>query len=116
MPHINVFIPIKLSKAEEQNLVSGLGELIAIIPGKSEKGLMVSVNNSSPLYQGGTAQEKAAYLEVKLFKSCPRESKKEFAEKTIKLLENQLSIPAANIYINFFEVFDWAARGQLMDI
>jgi len=107
---------MKLEKDEEQKLVSRLGELITIIPGKSEKSLMVSINNDAPLYHGGVAPDKAAYLEIKLFKDCPRESKKEFAAGTIKMLEYEFSIPPKHIYINFFEVFDWAARGALMDV
>jgi phenylpyruvate tautomerase PptA (4-oxalocrotonate tautomerase family) len=116
MPHINVYNPMKLTKEEEQKLVSKLGELIAIIPNKDEKGLMVSVNSENHLYHGGEAQEKAFYLEIKIFKNCPRESKKEFASETIKMLEEEFCVPKAHIYINFFEVFDWAAGGRLMDI
>jgi hypothetical protein len=77
---------------------------------------MVSINNDSPLYHGGVAPEKAAYLEVKIFKDCPLESKKEFAAQAIKMLQKEFSIPEDHIYINFFEVFNWAARGQLMDV
>ncbi|MBI9105929.1 MAG: hypothetical protein JEZ04_04240 [Spirochaetales bacterium] len=116
MPHINAFIPMKLTKKDEQRLVSRLGELITIIPGKTEKGLMVSVNNDSPLYLGGVSQEKAAYLEIKIFKDCARDIKKELAAQTIKMLEDEFSIPKEHVYVNFFEVFDWAARGQLMDV
>jgi phenylpyruvate tautomerase PptA (4-oxalocrotonate tautomerase family) len=116
MPHINAFITTKLNKEDEQKLVSRLGELIAIIPGKTEKGLMVSINSDSPLYHGGVAREKAAYFEVKIFKDCSREIKKELAAEMIKMLEQDFLIPKEHIYINFFEVYNWAAGGKLMDV
>lgn len=96
MPHINVFIPMELSKVEE--------------------GLMVSFNSWKPLYHGGISREKAVYMEVKIFKDCSVESKKQFVIETMKMLATDLNVPKEHVYINFFEVFNWAAHGLLLDL
>ncbi len=116
MPHINVFIPMELDKDEEQKFVSKLGELITLIPGKVEEGLMVSFNSGKPLYHGGISRKKAVYMEVKIFKDCSVESKKQFVIETMKMLATDLNVPKEHVYINFFEVFNWAAHGLLLDL
>jgi phenylpyruvate tautomerase PptA (4-oxalocrotonate tautomerase family) len=116
MPHISVNVPMKLTVEKEKKMVSRLGELITLIPGKDEKGLMISINDGNKLYRGGIFRERAAYLEVKIFKDCSHESKKEFCARTIEMLVEEFSIPQEHIYVTFFEVFNWAAGGRLMDV
>ena len=43
MPYIDVNVSIKLSDQEKDNLKSKLGELISIIPGKTENVLMIGL-------------------------------------------------------------------------
>lgn len=114
MPHINVDLTKKLSPEKEQTLASRFGKLIPIIPGKKEARLMISIHDQTALYHGGIKEESAAYVEVKIFKDCPRENKVEFADKAIKMLIEELDLSEDHIYLNFFEVFDWATNGALM--
>lgn len=115
MPHISVNLSMTISEEQEREMVSRLGEIITAIPGKNEKGLMVSINDGDKLYRGGEPMEKGAYVETKIFKDCPREAKREYCARTIAMLEEVLGIPTGHIYVTFFEVFDWAAGGRLMD-
>lgn len=113
MPHINAFIPGIKNKDDELLLVKKFGELITMIPTKTEASLMVTVNNSN-LYYGGELNSKGAYLEVKIFTDCTRESKESFTHAVLDMLVNDFSLNRDDIYLNFFEIFNWAAKGRLL--
>lgn len=52
MPFINVKTNVKISKENEVAIKTMLGEAIALIPGKSEKSLMLSMEESRMWFRG----------------------------------------------------------------
>lgn len=113
MPHINAFIPVIKSEDEEKLLVKKFGELISIIPTKTEASLMITVNSSN-LYYGGELNSNGAYIEVKVYTECSRESKELFSTAVLDMLVEEFSLDKDKIYLNFFELFNWAAKGKLL--
>ncbi|SHH72660.1 Macrophage migration inhibitory factor (MIF) [Clostridium collagenovorans DSM 3089] len=113
MPYININITNKLNEEEKNTLKSKLGELITIIPGKTEARLMIGINDDYSLYHAGDKKEKAAYIIVQLFKSCDFEYKAKFTEKVFDFLEEEFNIPKANVYLSINEHQCWGSNGTL---
>ena len=53
MPYIGVSTSKKLSDAQKDALKSALGEKISVIPGKTEKALMVDIADGHTMYFAG---------------------------------------------------------------
>lgn len=113
MPYIDVSISKKLMDEEKDSLKSKLGELITIIPGKTEKVLMVGINDGYTMYFSGEKKENIAFINVKLFKESGFEYKAEFSKKVFELFQTEYGIPSDSIFMNFDEYNSWASRGEL---
>ncbi|HEY5583174.1 MAG TPA: phenylpyruvate tautomerase MIF-related protein [Ruminiclostridium sp.] len=113
MPYIDVNISIKLSDHEKDVLKTKLGELISIIPGKTESGLMIGINDGYTMYFSGQKKEKVAYLNIKLYKQAEYEYKNELSKKIFEFFEKEYDITGYNLYMNFDEYSSWATRGSL---
>jgi len=113
MPYIDVNISKKLSDQEKDVLKAKLGELISIIPGKTEDQLMIGINDDYTIYFSGQKKEKVAFLNVKLYKESKFESKTEFTKKLFEFFEKEYDITGDNLYMTFDEYDAWAFRGFL---
>ena len=113
MPYIDVKVTSRLSALEKDTLKSKLGELIAILPGKSEAVLMVCISDDSTIYFSGQEKEKAAFINIKLFKESGFEFKAKFTEKVFEFFEKELKITGDNIFLAFDEYNSWGFGGTL---
>jgi len=113
MPYIDVNISIKLSDHQKDDLKSKLGELITIIPGKTENVLMIGINDGYTMYFSGQKKEKLAFLNVKLYKQSEYEYKNELTKRIFELFEKEYGITGDNIFMTFDEYESWATRGML---
>lgn len=113
MPYIDVNVSLKLSDLQKDSLKTGLGEMISVIPGKTESVLMIGINDGYTLYFGGEKKEKVAYVNVKLYKQSEFEYKAEFAKRVFEFFETEYGITGDNLFLNFDEYNAWAFRGGL---
>jgi len=113
MPYIDVNITKKLSDDEKDILKTKLGELISIIPGKTEDVTMIGINDGYTMYMSGQRKEKLAYLNIKLFKQSEFEYKMELTKQIFEFFEKEFDITGENMYMNFDEYDSWATRGTL---
>jgi hypothetical protein len=113
MPYIDVNVSLKFSDQEKDTLKAKLGELISMIPGKTEDVLMVGINDGYTLYFSGQKKEKIAYVNVKLYKQSEFEHKAAFTRKVFEFFENEYGITGDNLFMNFCEYDSWAFRGDL---
>ncbi len=114
MPFIEVKTSAHLTEDKKIALKSGLGEIITLIPGKTESVLMVGLLGDYDLYFGGDEVDKGAYVEVKMFKTTTRELKSAVNDGICDLLKRSLAISPDNVYITFFEQPEWGFRGRLI--
>ena len=113
MPYIDINITNKLDDKEKDRIKSKLGELITIIPGKNESGLMVGINDGYTIYLAGDKKEKSAYIIVQMYKSSEFEYEAKFTEKVFEFFEEEFGIAKNNLYLNIGERECWGARGTL---
>ena len=112
MPFISVNVSGSLSKMQKDEIKSSLGKLIEILPTKSEKGLMVDICDNHTLYYAGEEMEKAAFIDLRVYKESPFDEKREFFKRVCEMMSEIAGIDAANIYCNIFELSNWGSRGD----
>lgn len=114
MPFINSKVTVKISPEKEEVIKQKLGQAISIIPGKSESWLMVGFDDEYTLYFKGAKCEKAAFVEVKIYGSSITGSMAydEMTAVICKIYEDELGIPAANVYVTYQEIEDWGWNGK----
>lgn len=115
MPYIEVNISKKLSDQEKDVLKAKLGELITILPGKSEDVLMIGISDGYTIYFSGQKKEKVAYLNVNLYKESEFEYKAEFTKKVFGFFEKEYGVTGDNLFMTFREYGCWGFKGVLND-
>jgi len=111
MPYLSITTSKTLTPNEKEALKSRAGELIALIPGKSESVTMITIDDSKAMYFRGETCD-CAYINVKLYKESPFEAKKAFAESFTKAVTEETGIQSGDIFLNYSEYENWASGGS----
>ena len=113
--YIMPFLDIRSSKPIDgptrNKLQLEIGKLMPIIPGKNVSNTLICISDNYAMYKDAEAKE-AIFVDVRLYKNSPEESKKEFAKEFTGLLETVLGIPPSAIQMNFVELPNWAVNGE----
>lgn len=112
MPYIAIRTSCALSQEQKDELKSGLGERIALIPGKDESRLMVDIADGHAMYLAGVQRE-LAYVDVKCYRAADFESKKRFTEAVFQLLEQTVGLPKDAVYLTYSEFENWGTLGSM---
>lgn len=113
MPYLELKTSKKLTDLEKISLRKTFGELISIIPGKSDQNLMIAICDGYDLSFKGIQSEATAYIEIKMFKASLFELKAELTRKIFQLLEDEYGIASQNVYLNVIEYDSWGYQGDL---
>ena len=111
MPYVETKTNVKITKDKELALKSALADAIAIIPGKTEKWLMLSFEDELPMYFGGT-DAPCAMVEVKIFGRMSDSDAAKITGAICDTVEKVLAIPADRIYIKYEEISKWGWNGS----
>jgi phenylpyruvate tautomerase PptA (4-oxalocrotonate tautomerase family) len=112
MPYIAVNTTQELSPALKEKLKAELGRLIALIPTKSEAGLLVDFSGGHTFFKAGK-EASGAFVDLRLFHKSETEPKKKFTEETFALLSRELGIKPENMYLTITEFENWGSAGTL---
>ncbi len=111
MPFIDSKVSVAISKEQETELKTRLGQAISLIPGKSESWLMTGFEDNYHLYFRGDNSQPMAFIEVKVY---GREDSSAFASLTVeimKIFNEVLGIAPDHIYIKYEAVANWGWNG-----
>ncbi len=114
MPFINTITSTTISRKQETILKDALGKAIELIPGKTEKGLMLAFTPETKMTIRGENTEPIAYIEVSLFGEQPREIIDIFNRELTNIFSEVLAVETKNIYITFHFVSEWGCGGKLL--
>ncbi len=112
MPYIALHVERALSASEKESLKAALGQAIEVIPGKTEKGLMVEICDGCDLYYGGQKRD-AAYLDVKTYGTAAPADQKAFTEAVFQAME-AAGFSKNNIYLTISGYPNWGLNGTLL--
>lgn len=114
MPLIDVKLAKQASRKQERILTDKLGEAITLIPGKTKKGLMVSISSDEHIYKGGEFLEYGASVNVVLKTGPSREECGKLNEAIFAIMKEDLKIPEENVYVTFSFCDNFGANGGLL--
>ena len=111
MPMIALTTNQAISGEQSVRLKDGLGQAIALIPGKSEARLMISLTGGAAMFFQGEPRQ-AAFLEVSCFGHPDAASYERLTGVVCELLEEVLGVPPENVYIKYSETDHWGWNGR----
>ena len=112
MPYINTKINTPLEHDRQEALAKKYGEIITLIPGKSERWLMLSFSDKNEMYFGGKSGEPMAYVELKLFGGASDAVYDKLTAAICGALSDILGIAPSNVYIKYEEAEHWGWNGS----
>lgn len=112
MPYIEIITNTRVEKAAAAALVKELGEIIALIPGKSEQWLMVHIEDQATLSFAGDLEKPAALATLKAFgveqsEDCYAALTKAISAACTRLL----GVEAARLYTEYETTSHWGWNG-----
>lgn len=113
MPTIEIQTNVEVNQTAAQNIKSALGQIITCIPGKTESGLMVLVEDKLRMWFRGTEETPMAIVEVKIFgNQVDKEGAQNMTREVCALLEKELSLNPKDIYVRYLALPDWGCNGS----
>ena len=112
MPYIAVNTTQKIPAAMKEKIKAEFGRLIAIIPTKTEAGLLVDFSDGRTIFKAGEEVD-GAFIDLRLFHKSEYEPKKKFTEESFEMLIRELGLKKENIYITIMEFDNWGSAGTL---
>lgn len=112
MPYISTQVNIELTKENQDKLAKKYGEIITIVPGKTERWLMLSFSDKNEMYFAGKSDEPMAYIELKLFGGTTDGVYDRLTAAICDAVSDILGISPANIYVKYEEAEHWGWNGS----
>ena len=91
MPFINVKTNAKLNEAQKLAVENALSDAISLIPGKSDRYLMLAVEDGLSMMFHRDAQSPAAMVEVKIFGSAPKSAYEKLTASICDILSREVN-------------------------
>ena len=110
MPYIETKTTRKIDKATADGLREELGRAIELIPGKTEKWLMLSFIDGLDMALAGVPGD-AAMIDVSLLGHADDGAYAALTEKICEIVSCALEIPKDRIYIKYSEYERWGWNG-----
>ncbi len=111
MPFIDSKITVPVSQEKKEKIKTRLGQAIAALH-KTENYLMVGIESDYDLWMAGKKLEKGAYVSVSLFGNAAPEDYERMTGKICEILNQELGIPGASVYVTYHPVSDWGWNGR----
>lgn len=111
MPYISTKTNVTVSKDQEIALKTAFGKAIELIPGKSERWLMLGFSDNERMWFVGD-DAPAAMLEVEIFGSASAAAYDALTAELTKTVASVLSVPASRIYVKYEEIDTWGWNGS----
>lgn len=111
MPYINVQTSVKVSPEKAEAVKSALGAAIGTVPGKSERWLMVSIDDGKKMWFGGENVPDSAFVSVSVFGSISDGVADSLTGKICDIIGENFGILSERIYVRYSEHDKWGFDG-----
>lgn len=112
MPFIHTRVNRPIEKETEQRLKKAYGEAISLLPGKTEKWLMLQFEDNCRLWFQGQDDQAMAFVEVKVFGGASASAYGALTGRICTLLQEEMHILPENIYVKYEETEHWGWNGS----
>lgn len=110
MPYIQTTTNVAIPGKKEQNIKERMGQAIELIPGKTEKWLMLSFQDNASMYFQGT-DEPCAVCVVKLFGAATEADYENLTGALTDILREELDLDPNRVYVTYEEIGTWGWNG-----
>lgn len=111
MPYIDLKTTKQLDSALKNQLKAEFGKAIECFPGKTERWLMVNIEDGASMWFAGDNSSDCSMLQVSLLGKGSDAAFDSMSEKLCGIMKNVLSISADRVYIKYGEVTHWGWNG-----
>ena len=108
----NEFRVEALAKEKQDALAAKYGRIISLVPGKTERWLMLSFDDKISMYFGGKSDEPVAYIELSLFGGASDAVYDKLTAAICDAVSAETGIAPANIYVKYEEAEHWGWNGS----
>jgi phenylpyruvate tautomerase PptA (4-oxalocrotonate tautomerase family) len=112
MPFIGSKVSVKTTDSQKEELKKRLGQAIAILPGKSERWLMVELEDEKKLYFGGDDSAPSAYITVSILGTPDSASFAKMTGEICNIYSEILGIKPDRTYVKYDTTKDWGWNGS----
>ena len=109
MPYIE--IDTNVTGIAPERIEKKMGRAIGLLPGKTERWLMVRVVEGQRMAFAGTA-EPCALVTVSQFGKSSAEAYSAVTAEVTKIVSDETGIPADRIYVRYGEIATWGWNGS----
>ena len=111
MPFINCQTNTIISSEQARNVKSRLGKAIELIPGKTEELLMIALVDQCYMAYQGKDDTELAFVNLRILaKGHAVVDYSPITQSIITIINEELGIPADNIYVSFSEFPAWGCK------
>ena len=112
MPYINTVSTKEINKEKKNALTRAYGEAIELLPGKSEKWLMLKFEGNADMAFAGDTEGDFAMVEVELLGNSSAEAMGKLTGRISEILDEVLGIPSDKVYVKYFSTPTWGWSGE----
>ena len=112
MPFISTKTNVSISSVQEEQMRCELGKAIELIPGKTEKWLMLEFEGSKAISFAGST-EPCAMISASVYGHGSSDSYASFTKEATEIVSRVLGIPSERVYIAYFQTDLWGWTGTL---
>ena len=112
MPFLTVRTNVEVDYERARRVKSGLGEAIALLPGKSEMSLLVEIRDRARLWLRGDANPAIVCLDAAVFGNEDHAGRRAFVAAATRLLCAELGAAPENVFVNFSDIPAWGVAGM----
>ncbi len=112
MPYISTKTNIDLAKDKRDALAARYGKIISLVPGKTERWLMLSFDDKVPMYFGGKSDKPMAYIEMSIFGEASYSVYDKLTAAVCEAVSAETGIAPADIYVKYEEAEHWGWNGS----
>ncbi len=111
MPYINTKTTVKLDTGATERLTKEFGKAIELIPGKTEKWLMLSFDGECQMAFAGIPGD-CCMIEVEIFGAAQESSYDALTKSLTDIVSRETGISPERIYVKYEEISHWGWRGN----
>ena len=112
MPYLRTRVNTPVNEEKTASLRRLFGEAISILPGKTERWLMVDIEENASLSLAGDGSRPLAMLEVELFGKSTPEAYQALTARLTEICEEVLGVAPDGVYVKYAEVEHWGFAGS----
>ncbi len=111
MPFIQVKTNAKLSNEKKTIIKRRLSDCISIIPGKSDRYLMIAVKDDLDMAFHRDSDTNMAMVEIKLFGGSTKDAYQKLTAAVCLILNDEADVSGDYCYVTFEEIQYWGHNG-----